>query len=566
VLRPVDVPPIPEATAVLARAVHPRGTDEMRVRDALGPLFTDADFATGVLAGMFPDLGQPGLSPALLLMVVILQFRHNLSDREAAVAVADRISWKYALSRELEDPGFHYSVLSEFRSRLAADGQADAVFSLMLERLTQAGLMKSGGRMRTDSSHVIACVRRLNRIENCGESLRAALEEIAAISPGFIIPLLKEGWDQRYGRKVETSRLLGRANSSAVALSEQIGADGQELLDAIDTDRAAAWMNQLPHVITLRAVWDQQYQRLRSGRLRLKDIKDLAPSAERIHSPHDPDARYSTKTTPGGEPDLEWVGTKAHLTETCDPDTPNLITDVHTTPATDPDVTATTKIQDKLIARNLAPAEHLMDAGYPCATNLAASAVRAITLIAPVIVRNGRNARKDTFTPADFTVDWENGQAHCPAGHTSHSMHPDPRGLITFRFRIRECRPCPLREQCTRATNPDKARTITIHPQPIHDAQMAAHHAQHGPSSQDWEKAYRKRAGIEGTISQAVRGPGLRHSRYRGLAKAHLQNILTGMAINITRLGAHYDTTPAHARHPTHIHQLCHDHGLTTPH
>src|ERR671922_956774 len=80
VLRPVDVPPIPDATAALAWRVHPRGTDEMRVRDALGPLFSDADFTDGPLAGMFPELGRPGLSPALLLMVVVLQFRHNLAD------------------------------------------------------------------------------------------------------------------------------------------------------------------------------------------------------------------------------------------------------------------------------------------------------------------------------------------------------------------------------------------------------------------------------------------------------------------------------------------------------
>lgn len=151
-LRPVDVPPVPEATAALARTVHPRGTDEMRVRDALGPLFIDADFIIGELAGMYPDRGQPGLSPALLLMVVILQFRHNLSDRQAAEAVADRISWKYALSRDLEDSGFHYSVLSEFRTRLSEGGRADAVLTLMLERLRQAGLVKAGGRQRTDSS------------------------------------------------------------------------------------------------------------------------------------------------------------------------------------------------------------------------------------------------------------------------------------------------------------------------------------------------------------------------------------------------------------------------------
>lgn len=552
---------------MLARQVHPRGTDEMRVRDELGPLFADTDFTTGHLAGMFSGLGQPGLSPALLLMVVILQFRRNLSDREA---VADRISWKYALGLELEDPGFDHSVLSEFRGRLAKEDRADAVLDLMLTRLKDAGLVKAGGRQRTDSSHVIACVRRLNRIETCGESLRAALEEIAAISPGFVVPLLKQGWDQRYGRKVETSRLLVRANASASALAEQIGADGRELLAAIDADPTVAWMNTLPRVVILRTVWDQQYERTRTGGLRLKDVETLAPSAERIHSPYDPDARYSTKTTPEGEPELEWVGSTCHLSETCDPDSPNLVTDVHTTPATDADVTATTDIQDKLIGRELAPDKHVMDAGYPSAANFAASAARGITLISPVVVKTGRNAKKDTFTPLDFTIDWENGQARCPAGALSRSLRPNARNLVTFRFRVRECRPCPLREKCTKSTNPDLGRSITIHPEPIHQARVNAHRTQQG---EDWAKIYRLRAGVESTISQAVRGPDLRHSRYRGLAKVHVQNVLIGMALNITRLGAHFSTDNQETetggkertcRPPTRIHQLCHDHGLTS--
>ncbi len=569
-LRPVEVPPIPEATAALAWRVHPRGTDEMRVRDELGPLFTDADFAQGPLAGMFSELGQPGLSPALLLMVVVLQFRHSLSDRQAVEAVADRISWKYALSRDLDDPGFDHSVLSEFRTRLAADGRADAVLEVMLARLKEAGLVKAGGRQRTDSSHVIACVRRLNRIETCGESLRAALEEIIALSPGFVVPLLKEGRDQRYGRKVETSRLLGRANASAQALAEQIGADGRELLDAIDADPTAGWMNALPKVVILRAVWDQQFDPARSGRLRLKDVEDLPPSAERIHSPYDPDARYSTKTTPGGEPDLEWAGTKCHLSETCDPDAPDLVTDVHTTTATDPDVTATTDIQDRLIGRGLAPGRHLMDAGYPSSANFAASATRGITLIAPAIAKTCRNAKNGTFTPLDSDIDWNTGQARCPAGAISRSMRPDVRGLVTFRFRVRDCRPCPLRAKCTKAANPDLGRSITVHPEPVHDARVNAHRAQQG---EDWAKIYRLRAGVEGTISQAVPGPGLRHSRYRGLAKAHVQNVLIGMALNITRLGTYFNTDDEEeqtedrqrpCRPPTRVHRLCRDHGLTS--
>jgi hypothetical protein len=397
---------------------------------------------------------------------------------------------------------------------------------------------------------------RLNRIETVGETLRAALEAIARISPSWIVALLEVGWDERYGRKVETCRLLGRKNASAQVLADQIGADGRKLLTAIDADPSAAWMNSLPEVEVLRLVWAQQYTATTSDRLRLKTAEELGPAAERVHSPHDPDARYSTKDT--GDTPTEWVGSKTHLTESCDADLPNLVTDVHTTPATEPDVVATTTIQDRLIARDLAPGEHLMDGRYPSAQNIAASAQRDITLVAPVTVVTGRNARQGTVTPADFTIDWTAGAATCPAGARSRSMRPDKRGLVTFAFSRRDCRPCPIRDRCTLA-KPDMVRRITIHPAPIHEARMAAHTAQ---DSESWRKTYNARAGIEGTISEAVRGPNLRHSRYRGLAKSHLQNVFSGMAINIGRLGTYFDVTPTVRRRSTRIHELCLANGL----
>src|SRR6266545_1087584 len=144
-----------------------------------------------------------------------------------------------------------------------------------------------------------------DRIETLGEGLRAALEEIARISPGWIVPLLRPGWDERYGRKVETARLLGRKNASAAKLTAQIGADGQRLLDALDADPAAAWMNHLPQVKILRALWNQHYQRTPTGHLRYKDAGELPPAAQRIHSPYDADARYSTKGKPEAD-DAAW--------------------------------------------------------------------------------------------------------------------------------------------------------------------------------------------------------------------------------------------------------------------
>ena len=454
----------------------------------------------------------------------------------------------------MEYTGFDASVLCEFRARLAEGGRADALLDRMLARLKAAGLVRAGGRQRTDSTHVIACVRRLNRIESVGEGLRAALEEIARVSPGWLVPLLQAGWDERYGRKVETARLLGRKHASAQKLAGQIGADGQSLLAAVDADPAAAWMNDLPQVRMVRLLWTQHYQATTSGRLRWKEAAELPVAAQRLHSPYDPDARYSTK----GE-DIEWVGSKAHLSESCDDDLPHLVTDVHTTPATDPDVVATTAIQGKLIARGLAPGEHLLDAGYPSAANIAASVARGITLVAPVTVLTGRNARQGTFGPSAFTTGWQAGTARCPAGQTSRPMRPDKRGLVTFASSRRDCRPCPTRDQCTLA-GPNVPRRVTIHPEPAHEAPMAAQRAQ---DSHQWRTTYNVRAGIEGTVSQAVRGPDLRHARYRGVAKTHVQNVLTGMALNITRLGAHFlKPEPGLTRRPTRIHALCTAHGL----
>jgi transposase len=489
---------IPEATARLAWQVHPKGTDEMLVRDALGPLFADGDFVGGRFAGMYADTGRPGIGPAQLAMVTVLQARHNLSDRDAVEAMADRICWKYALGLDLDDRGFDASVLSEFRDRLAEDDLADALFELVLDRLRTAGLVKAGSRARTDSTHVLGAVRVLGRIELVGESLRLALDALAKADPAFTVALIGDGWGERYGRRVELARLLGRKSgkTSMDKLAAQIGADGAKVLAALDADRERAWLGLLPALRLLREVWGQQY-REHAGTFRLAGPDQLAAAAERIHSPHDPEVRYSTKGR-GHAEDLQWVGSKVHLTESCEPGLPHLVIDVHTTAATEPDVSATTVIQAKLARRGLAPGEHLLDAGYPSAGNLTAAAQAGIAMIVPITAQTGRNATLGLYRPADFAIDWERQAATCPARARSRSMHPDPRGLVTFAFSRRDCVDCPLRAKCTTA-KPPAVRRITVHPQPLHDAVA---HARATQASETWQRLYDQRAGIEATISQ----------------------------------------------------------------
>src|SRR6187200_371650 len=160
-LRVAPSAPIPAETVRIAQAAFPKGTLCMQMRDTLGPLYEDAQFVA-----LFSSTGQPAETPARLALVLVLQFAEGLSDRQAADAVRGRIDWKYALSLELTDPGFDFSVLCEFRARLIAGGLEQSLLEAMLTRYRERGLLKARGWQRTDSTHVLAAVRKLNRLEN----------------------------------------------------------------------------------------------------------------------------------------------------------------------------------------------------------------------------------------------------------------------------------------------------------------------------------------------------------------------------------------------------------------
>ena len=193
-LRPNGFTEIPAETSRVARAAFPKGCLVMRVRDALGPLFTDEQFAE-----LFAARGRPAWSPARLALVLVLQFVEGLTDRQAADAVRARLDWKYALGLDLCDPGFDASVLTEFRVRLLADGQAERLLTLMLDRLRERGLLHGSGRQRTDATHVRMAVRDLHRLEQVTETLRAALEALAVVAPALLAGQIPQEWTRRYG-------------------------------------------------------------------------------------------------------------------------------------------------------------------------------------------------------------------------------------------------------------------------------------------------------------------------------------------------------------------------------
>jgi len=180
-LQPRDWTIIPEQTAQIARAAFPKGNIYMMMPDELGVLYSDSDFVTLFRA----DCGQPPISPAQLALITIMQFAEGLSDRQTADAVRARLDWKYALGLELTDPGFDFSVLSEFRSRLIKSGREGQLLEQMLRSFVQKGLINARGKARTDSTHVLAAIHQLNRIECVAETLRHALNELPLLFQPF---------------------------------------------------------------------------------------------------------------------------------------------------------------------------------------------------------------------------------------------------------------------------------------------------------------------------------------------------------------------------------------------
>src|SRR5215211_1975841 len=219
-LKATPIEPVPEGTARVAKAAFRKGNPLLSLRDELGAIFADADFAD-----LLPKLGQPGLPPWRLALVTLLQFRENLPDRQAAEAVRARIDWKYLLGLELTDPGFDHSVLCEFRARLLEGSAEERLLHKLLERCQTLGLLKARGRQRTDATHVLAAIRVLNRLELVGETLRAALNELATVAPGWLRELASKDWYKRYGRRIEDGR-LPRAAAERETYARTVGEDG----------------------------------------------------------------------------------------------------------------------------------------------------------------------------------------------------------------------------------------------------------------------------------------------------------------------------------------------------
>jgi transposase len=418
------------------------------IRDRLGEWLRDEDFAAA-----FGTRGKPGWSPSRLALVTVLQRAENLTDRRAADAVRTRIDWKYLLGLPFDDPGSGHTVLAEFRARVADASLEQVVLDALPERLAAGGLVKAAGKQRTGSTHVVAAVAALNRLELAGESVRAALEALAAAHPAWLEQrVCVPDFARRYGTPMTSWRppaSQARRDELAVAYAK----DGYALLEAACDSAAPAWLRELPAAGVLRRVLLQNYTRTitKDGRevIRRREKEPegdgLPPGHARIASPYDLDARRGVKR------EEFWLGYKLHITETCDdapPCTcpraaarqhaqeggrhanarehdkgcahlvfPNLITSVATTDATVTGNQMTGAIHDDLAEKNLAPGRHYLDSGYlSAAVVVSAPATWGIALIGPLLAGHLRpGPRRPRLRPRRLHHRLRHQDRHLPA-------------------------------------------------------------------------------------------------------------------------------------------------------
>lgn len=466
------------------------------------------------LTSMYAPGGRSSINPSLLSFVTIFQYLEDIPERVAALWVKTRLDWKYALHLPLDDGGFHYADLCNFRKRLLAHGKESLIFEEVLQKIESLGFLKKRGYQRPDSTHVLAVVRQLSRLENLSEGLRMALKAVEQADMAFYEAKLPALYRAHWSKPLSDYQMTEDERKAALV---RVGQDIHWLLGFLKTNRES--FLRFPELEVLQALFSQHFT-LQAQAVALK--KEAAPGKEKIQSPHDLEARYATKRGKG------WTGYKVHITETAnEKGEVNFVTEITTTNAWERDSETLPQIQENLAERSLTPEEQFVDKGYTTGDNLASSEKKGIKLMGEVSTPENHGR----FTADDFSIDFEAKTAKCPAGCTSCSWRTFESGKHQGSVEIRfgeQWQECPLKAQCTLAKHGRKLRLQRHYP-------FLKARREEG-KTEAFREARKRRPPVEGTLSEMVRAHGLRKSRDRGFAKTHLQHLMKGAALNLKRL------------------------------
>jgi len=505
---------IPDDTARVGQAILEENDPYRLVGDQVNAFLRLKDFVS-----LYSELGRGAICPIILSLITLFQFLENIPDRVAANWAVTRIDWKYALHLPLTWMGFDHSNLSHFRDRLIEHGAERLVFERVMEWVRSVGFVKKHGKQRTDSTHIIACVERVSRLELAWETLRTALRAIKGQAPMWYERVIPAAFHQAYTERHSDWRL----NKEEVkAKMKEAGGDGFWLLDRLEESAPEEALG-LPEVETLRQVWKQQFERKEESRkvtVRKPPIKGKGV----IQTPHDQDARWAEKRG------NDWIGYRLQVSETAEDGVEKqFITDIDVVDANEDDSETVDEIQGRLIERDLKPDEHYVDRGYVSGANLAHSAYRGTELMGRAL--SDTSQKPEGYRQSDFKLDFERREATCPEGRVSKRWYERPQtdGHVGAEIQFKDrCEGCPARGQCA----PGKSgRTLTVSP---YHKELEKRRAEQ--ETEAFKEKMKRRPAIEGTISEMTRKHGMRRARYRGKQKVRLQALFSGAAANLKRL------------------------------
>jgi transposase len=470
-----------------------------------------------------PDNGRPAWDPVRLLGVLVLQFVLRVADRQAAEMVQYDQRWRLALHLRVTDATFDPSLLVVFRNRLVDGTEEGLAFVAVLDYLVEHGWVPKRSRQRLDSTHVRGLLSAMSRLDCVRETIRLLLEDLEADDG------LPESWAPYWERYVE-SRLDSRAR--APALQAKFLEAGKDVLEIWKQTAGRGDIEPRDAWVLLQRVFLENYELLPAATIRA--LRALPPGA--VHNPHEPEAQWSSKSTTR---DKSWVGYKAQVAETVQDQpravgepTANFLTAMVTqnAPASDKAGLAQEAVEQQSMGLD-APSALYVDGAYISSEALKAAIEEGRELRGPAPASPDRGK---VFTVEAFDVHIEERFAICPAAQRSSNcsrLEEQATGKVVYRVEWSNavCGACPLRAQCVSAGQDHRTFVVGEHHTLLQDRRREM-------QTDAFKKEMRRRNGIEGTISELVRGYGLRQARYRGYTKVRLQNYLIGAACNLRRL------------------------------
>jgi len=473
--------------------------------------------------------GRVAIEPVLMLGVSLLQYLDGLPDRQAVEMLRYHAGWNFALNRQLGDELFHPTTLVHFRQRLLEQEQSALGFKIILDALAQAGLVSRQSRQRLDSTQMFGLVSRMSRLDCVRESLRLALQELEAQVAPEGRPEFWLGWWERYVESQTDYRAGGEALARKLV---EAGTDTARLLEWAGSQPKDTFARG-PQLTLLERVLKEQFE-LTASPIAPKGPGEL--SSDRVRNPHDPEATYAVKGE--GKKKKEHVGYKVQVAETVtqaelapgEPTT-NFITGIVTHAAHQSDQAGAEKMEAEQAEMGLEkPPVQYVDAAYVSAEKLAGAQAEGRQLIGPALSAPHNNGGR--FTAESFDIEVEQRRAVCPAGKLNTQcsrLENQTTSQVTYRLEWgQDCQECPLRAQCIGPGQAHRTLVVGEH----HTVLQARRKEQ---KTEAFGREMKHRNAIEGTQSELVRAHGLRRARYRGLAKARMQNYFAAAACNVKR-------------------------------